>query len=130
MGYLESDISYPTERDELLPVPVATASDEQPLRVLFVEDSRDNRMLVMAYLRDTPYQMDIAEDGAIATRMFMSGSYDIVLMDMQMPVLDGYSATRAIRKWEEAQGRAPTPIIALTASASMLGRGQALGSQT
>jgi len=49
--------------------------------------------------------------------MFEAGLYDIVLMDRQMPVMDGLTATRRIRAWEHTNGRAPTPIIALTASA-------------
>ena len=47
----------------------------------------------------------------------MRGSYDLVLMDIQMPVMDGYAATRAIRAWEQEQGRPPVPILALTANA-------------
>jgi len=82
-----------------------------------VEDSRDNRMLVQAYLKDTPHQITIAENGEIAVRKFVAGDYDLVLMDMQMPVMDGYAATRAIRKWQDEQGVAPTAIIALTAYA-------------
>ena len=61
--------------------------------------------------------MEIAENGAIAFEKFTAGQYDLVLMDRQMPVMDGLTATRAIREWEQANHRPPTPIIALTASA-------------
>ena len=71
----------------------------------------------MAYLEDTPYRVEIAETGAIACEMFAAGHYDLVLMDRQMPVMDGLTATRTIRAWEQANDRPPTPIIALTASA-------------
>jgi CheY-like chemotaxis protein len=74
-------------------------------------------MITMAYLEDTPYRIEIAETGAIALEKFTAGHYDVVLMDRQMPVMDGLTATRTIRAWERANGRAPTPIIALTASA-------------
>jgi CheY-like chemotaxis protein len=82
-----------------------------------VEDSADNRTITVAYLQDTPYQVDIAENGAVACEKFAAGNYDLVLMDRQMPIMDGLAATRAIRKWERANARAPTPIIALTAAA-------------
>ena len=93
---------------------------QQPLRalhILLVEDSPDNRTITMAYVEDTPYRIDIAENGAIACQMFKAGHYDLVLMDRQMPVMDGLAATREIRAWELANGKPPTPIIALTASA-------------
>ena len=101
------------------PFPVGTVP-EAPLRalhILLVEDSPDNRTITMAYLKDTPYRVDIAENGAIAFEKFTAGHYDLVLMDRQMPVMDGLTATRAIREWEQANHRPPTPIIALTASA-------------
>jgi PAS domain S-box-containing protein len=88
-----------------------------PLRILLVEDSPDNRTITVAYLRDTPYQVDIAENGEVACAMFIARRYDLVLMDRQMPVMDGLTATRAIRAWEQEHRRSPTPIIALTASA-------------
>jgi PAS domain S-box-containing protein len=88
-----------------------------PLRILLAEDSPDNCLVTMAYLEDTPYQIEIAETGAIACEMFATRPYDLVLMDRQMPVMDGLTATRKIRAWEKAKGRPPTPIIALTASA-------------
>ncbi len=88
-----------------------------PLHILLVEDSADNRTITLAYLQDTPYQVEVAENGAIACEKFTMGHYDLVLMDRQMPVMDGLAATRAIRKWEHANGRPLTPIIALTAAA-------------
>ena len=60
------------------------------LHILLVEDSADNRTITMAYLRDTPYIVDIAENGAIACEKFGAGHYDLVLMDRQMPVMDGF----------------------------------------
>jgi CheY-like chemotaxis protein/HPt (histidine-containing phosphotransfer) domain-containing protein len=82
-----------------------------------VEDSPDNRTITVAYLQDTPYRVEIAENGAIACEKFAAGQYDLVLMDRQMPVMDGLTATRTIREWEQANHRPPTPIVALTAAA-------------
>lgn len=96
------------------------AGPDQPLpalNILLVEDSPDNRTITMAYLRDTPYRVEIAENGAVACEKFTAGRYDLVLMDRQMPVMDGLTATRAIRAWEVTNQHPPTPIIALTASA-------------
>jgi PAS domain S-box-containing protein len=90
---------------------------ERVTRVLLTDDSPDNRLLIAAYLKRGSYLIDEAQNGQVAIDRFMAASYDIVLMDIQMPVLDGYSAVRAIRQWEANNHRAPTPIIALTASA-------------
>jgi signal transduction histidine kinase/DNA-binding response OmpR family regulator len=102
-----------------LPAPGVTGPDLPlpALRILLAEDSPDNSAITVAYLEDTPYQVEIAETGAIACEMFEVGDYDLVLMDRQMPVMDGLTATRMIRKWEAANSRPPTPIVALTASA-------------
>ena len=89
----------------------------RPLRILLADDSPDNRMLIDAYVRKAPYQIDHAVDGSIAVDKFRVNRYDLVLMDIQMPVMDGYTATRTIREWERTQGMPRTPIIALTASA-------------
>lgn len=91
--------------------------EERPLRILLVDDSSDNRMLVKTYLRKTPHQVDVAENGAEAVEKFKQNRYDLVLMDVQMPVMDGLTATRKIRAWESRQGRQPVPILALTAHA-------------
>ena len=95
----------------------ATPADQRPLRILLVEDSEDNRFLMIAYFKHMPYEIDIAENGEIAVEKFKARDHDLVLMDMQMPVMDGYAATKIIRSWEDGQGRQRTPIIALTAFA-------------
>ena len=86
-------------------------------RILVAEDSPDNRLLISAFLRRTPCQLDFAENGQIALDKFIHDHYDLVLMDMQMPVMDGYTATRSIREWERAHDAPHTNIVALTASA-------------
>ena len=69
-----------------------------PLRILLAEDSPDNCTITMAYLEDTPYRVEIAENGAIACEKFKAGHYDLVLMDRQMPVMDGLTATRRFER--------------------------------
>ena len=88
-----------------------------PLNVLLVDDSPDNRLLIQAYFKKTPCKIDMAENGEAGAARFISGRYDLVLMDVEMPVMDGYAATRIIRKFELEQGTRATPIIALTANA-------------
>jgi PAS domain S-box-containing protein len=105
------------ERARITPVGAGPEAPLPALRILMAEDSPDNCTIALAYLEDTPYLVDVADTGLIACEMFEAGHYDLVLMDRQMPVRDGLTATRMIRAWEEANDRAPTPIIALTASA-------------
>ncbi|MBI3600019.1 MAG: response regulator, partial [Nitrospinae bacterium] len=95
----------------------AVIEDARSLNILLVEDSKDNRLLIESYLKKTSHKIDIAENGEIAVEKFISGGYDIVLMDIQMPVMDGYTATGIIRNWETEKGVKGTPIIALTAHA-------------
>ncbi len=106
-----------TSSDLLEPDPTVADSALTPLRILLVEDNPDNCMIAVAYMEGTPYRIEVADNGAIACDMFAAGQYDLVLMDRQMPIMDGLTATRAIRAWEVAHDRSPTPIIALTASA-------------
>ncbi len=95
----------------------AVFEDTRTLRILLAEDIEGNRHLIKSYLKKTPYKLDIAEDGLQAVSKFKENLYDIVLMDIQMPTMDGYAATREIRKWEKENNLAATPIIALTAHA-------------
>lgn len=100
------------------PIPSAPDLSTQPtIPILLVEDLEDNRDLITLFLKGMPYQLDVAENGSVGVEKFQSGSYGLVLMDIQMPVMDGYQATSAIRAWERSRGQEPTPIIALSANA-------------
>jgi len=88
----------------------------KPLSVLLVEDDEVSRMIVQKYLLGLKHQVDTAYDGQQALNLFAQKRYDVVLMDIQMPIMDGVEATRRIRKAEADSGRR-TPIIALTAHA-------------
>jgi PAS domain S-box-containing protein len=85
------------------------------LRVLVVEDNRVNRVVVSELLEQEGVQVDEAHDGAMGVRLAGANSYDLVLMDISMPVLGGVSATREIRAAENPETR--VPIVALTAHA-------------
>lgn len=98
------------------------AGDDSPpaktqARILLADDSEDNRALIGFYLKKTRYEIEMADNGEVAVLKFKSGQYDLVIMDLQMPVLDGYEAVRQIRRWEAENRRPPTPILALTAYA-------------
>jgi len=86
-------------------------------RVLVAEDNAVNALLVQAILGQTGVEVDLVENGAQAVERWERGAPDLVLMDCQMPVLDGFAATRTIRAREALNGRARVPIVALTANA-------------
>ena len=93
-------------------------SDIPPLpasSILMFEDSRYNAFVIQTYLKDTPCQLTVAENAEEGLKLFRQGRYDLVLMDIQMPGMDGCEATRTIRQWEARQGLPPTPVVALTA---------------
>lgn len=94
----------------------ATNLLDRPLSILLADDSPDNRLLIAAYLKKSRYVLDEVEDGQAALDRFMTRAYDLVLMDIQMPVMDGFTAVRRIRQLEREHNSRHTPIIALTAS--------------
>ena len=131
-GWLECD-STPGQGSRFwfeIPLPpVAEASEvveevqpvgdvrEQPLRVLLADDHPANRKVIEIMLAATAMELVAVEDGALALETFKREAFDLVLMDMQMPVMDGLTATAAIRAFEAQASRLPTPILMLTANA-------------
>ncbi len=113
--------------------PIAVANPQvefagQPaFRVLIVEDSELNVMLLKAYLKDAGFELDVAANGKIGVEKTIFGRRPhLVLMDLQMPVMGGLEATRAIRQWEAETCAHPVPILALTAHALEEGVGSSL----
>jgi len=85
------------------------------IAVLVAEDVETNQRIAREMLQLLDCEVDIASNGQVALEKFKDGNYQIVFMDCQMPVMDGFSATREIRAWEKASKKLCTPIIALTA---------------
>lgn len=87
------------------------------LKILVVDDSIDNRNLILAYLKKYPFDVETAENGLEALEHMKHVVYDFVFMDIQMPVMDGLTATKNYREWEQANRNVHVPIAALTAFA-------------
>ncbi|MBN2685573.1 MAG: response regulator [Pontiellaceae bacterium] len=87
----------------------ATMAEEYPHKILLVEDNKVNQMVVRKMLAKLGYTADLAENGKQAVEAALQGSYDLILMDIQMPIMDGLEATRALREQLPAESR---PIIA------------------
>ena len=95
-----------------------TSSNRKSCNVLLIDDSVDIAVVVKAYLNDPKINLTVSSSGREGIDKFKNTPFDLVLMDLQMPEVDGYEATRAIRFWERQNDRRPTPIAALTASSS------------
>ncbi|MGS0754346.1 ATP-binding response regulator [Roseateles sp. GG27B] len=87
------------------------------LRVLLVEDHPINQQLAMSLIQGTGHQVTLAQNGEEGLQAAIGQPFDLVFMDMQMPLMDGLQATRAIRAFEHAHQRQPLSIIAMTANA-------------
>ncbi|XGC81138.1 ATP-binding protein [Bdellovibrio bacteriovorus] len=99
------------------PTPKKVRSPDKKIRILVADDTEDNRTLFIHYLKNEPFEIVEAENGLKAVDKVKSEQFDIVFMDVQMPEMDGYAATEAIRNWEKANNKTPIPIVALTAHA-------------
>lgn len=86
-------------------------------KILLVEDSEDNQRIIKLYLKNLPWQIDCASDGIEGIEKFKSGYYSLVLMDIQMPRMNGYDAVLEMRRYEKENHLSPTPILAITANA-------------
>jgi signal transduction histidine kinase/CheY-like chemotaxis protein len=87
------------------------------LRILAAEDNATNRLVLETMLEEMHADVCVVDDGQAAFDAYLDGEWDLVLMDVQMPKLDGVSATRAIRELEAMRGRGRTPIVGVTANA-------------
>jgi CheY-like chemotaxis protein len=94
---------------------IEARNGERPLRILVAEDATDNLLLIRAFLRDEPWKIDSASNGRIALEKALTAPYDLILMDLDMPEMDGYTATRKIRSSECSNEMPAVPIVALTA---------------
>jgi len=99
------------------PAPAVDAANASPQRILLVEDDPVNRLAAKMLLDKAGFQADAVTNGAEALKELQSGDYALVLMDIQMPVLDGVEATRAIRAGKAGTANADLPVVALTAYA-------------
>ena len=86
------------------------------VRILIAEDSVDSRFLLREFLKKGPYVITFTENGKEAVEAARANQFDLILMDIQMPVMDGLTATRLIREMEQEQGLPETPLLALTAN--------------
>jgi len=114
---VQEDQSARTVREE---AQVSTGSIDRladGLRILVADDAEDNRFLILSYLNQAKCSIEIAVNGQEAAEKFRGGGFDVVLMDVEMPVLDGYGAVREIRRIEKEKGMPATPVVALTAHA-------------
>ena len=111
------------------PAVSSSGASEKPREILVAEDSDDSYYVLEAYLQGQPYRLSRAIDGMRAVEMFKAARFDLVLLDVHMPTMDGYSAAHAMRFWETGQSRARLPIIILSSDspANQIGRGARAG---
>ena len=102
IGARDTDSTAKRSRDAPRSI-IASPSNPDRCSILLADDSPDNRLIVKAFLQKTPFQIDEAENGERVVAKVKSNRYDLILMDIQMPILDGFAATRAIREWEQAR---------------------------
>jgi len=92
-------------------------AEEGSIRLLAAEDNPTNQQVLTAVMDSLGIEVDVVANGQLAIDAWRAGAYDLILMDIQMPVMDGIDAARAIRAAERAEGRGRIPIVALTANA-------------
>jgi signal transduction histidine kinase/ActR/RegA family two-component response regulator len=122
-----SRFSFAVPLPEVAPESHLDEDQSQGMRVLVVDDSPDNRLLMLAFLKGIVASIDTAENGIAGVDLFAREHYDVVLMDMLMPEMNGLEATRAMREVEHQRGDSPcAAILALTADDSVIDRKRSL----
>ena len=114
VSFVKDPIVKPRSYDES----EESSLEEISNRILVAEDVETNQKIVSEMLQLLDFEVDIAENGAVALEKFKAGSHVLIFMDCQMPVLDGFAATKEIRNFEKINHLPPIPIIALTAGIS------------
>lgn len=110
-------ISKEIKKEEIMNEPLQKQESKgKPVKILLAEDNEANQFLIKAITKSQDWDITVVENGAEAVEKYKDGKYDIILMDVQMPVMNGYEATRRIREIESEKG-IHTPILALTAYA-------------
>lgn len=88
--------------------------DQKSLKILLAEDCPSNQLLIRHHLETTPHCLEVADNGQEALKKATSSQYDLILMDIQMPIMNGFQAVSEIRSWERSHSRGPVPIVAVT----------------
>ncbi len=109
--------SGPPEVPRALPASGVMRSGAKPIRALLVDDSWESRALVTEHLRGTDIVAEFAADGRAALAQLAASPFDVVLMDLHLPGMDGFATTIALRKMEREKGLRPIPVVALSADA-------------
>ncbi|HVY90479.1 MAG TPA: ATP-binding protein, partial [Hyphomonadaceae bacterium] len=121
------EVVLPIARDRIAALGAMTAvavedfdaeTSIENLHLLVAEDNPMNRRVVELLLAQSGLKITFAENGKEAVEKFSAGRFDLVLMDLQMPIMGGLAATRAIREWEKQNNRPPTPVLAVSANAT------------
>jgi signal transduction histidine kinase/HPt (histidine-containing phosphotransfer) domain-containing protein len=110
----------PTTDDALEDAPESGGRHTEPgqrrsLRVLLVDDAEDNRLVIEVFLKHRGHALDMVSSGALAIERFRTERYDLILLDLHMPEMDGYAVAREIRLLEAQRGESPIPLLFLTA---------------
>jgi signal transduction histidine kinase/CheY-like chemotaxis protein len=114
---VRTDEARPPSATATCPANVGSGQAIATLRILAAEDNEVNRLVLATLLSQAGLSLTIVSNGLEAVKAWRSADWDVILMDVQMPVMDGVEATREIRAAEQAEGRPRTPILALTANA-------------
>ena len=118
-------MNRPKKRTDNSDTPVSSAdqTDATPHRILIAEDNDVNRVLTQDILEFLGFVVHAVENGDLALKIALQQTFDLILMDCQMPLVDGFEATRHIRNVETEAGRTKTPIVALSGYSHSEGRG-------